>query len=451
MKRLVGLCLLAIVLLPAALLSSQEVTFELLGDLRGDVFHSEASDVSHDGSVVVGYGWADSWRPSAIRWEDGLMERIPGMGQAFAISGDGTVVTGHREWLDKYNHEERGIVLEAGNITVIDDPRFEGERFDPIDISSDGTRILGTVRNSSYIWENGALTNLGTSPAGGGLGVEAISGDGTVIVGAYTDTKPVNAVHTPFIIQDNVLSELPILPDHNEGLAMAVNYDGSIVVGRSYYRDPETGGGFGQPCRWENGELFELKDFDGQAAQGGAIDISEKGTILGTIESSENPGMEFVIWSRKTDWKPVSITQLLLDHGYDLYETYDYIELKKISADGTTIVGSVREHFPSGPKVEAFRIQIFDMFGRHQATAGYVDTAQWLGWLQVEYAPWVWCLATQCWFYISEDVAAMEGGWMYAPNMAALEAYPASGYAWSYKLSKWVYIDSGGSGWVYVL
>ncbi|HSH09118.1 MAG TPA: hypothetical protein VK995_01930 [Oceanipulchritudo sp.] len=74
-----------------------------------------------------------------------------------------------------------------------------------------------------------------------------------------------------------------------------------------------------------------------------------------------------------------------------------------------------------------------------------------MGWLYVAYAPWVWCQKTQCWYYIREEVAVADRGWLYAPDLAAMEVYPATGYAWSYKMSKWIYIEPSGSGWFYML
>jgi len=47
----------------------------------------------------------------------------------------------------------------------------------------------------------------------------------------------------------------------------------------------------------------------------------------------------------------------------------------------------------------------------------YVDTGDWLGWLEVSSDPWIWCTATNSWIYIPEDVASVGQGWIYFPKL----------------------------------
>ena len=44
---------------------------------------------------------------------------------------------------------------------------------------------------------------------------------------------------------------------------------------------------------------------------------------------------------------------------------------------------------------------------------GYVDTANWLGWLEVSQAPWVWSNNLNGWMYLPEDHVTGSGSWMY--------------------------------------
>jgi hypothetical protein len=91
----------------------------------------------------------------------------------------------------------------------------------------------------------------------------------------------------------------------------------------------------------------------------------------------------------------------------------------------------------------------------------YVDTGDWLGWLDITIRPWVWSYTANEWLYMPEPVAAAQGGWLFIPNLV-LEApglwilmVEGTNYGWSYSLEKWLYITpeaiQAGSGWVYML
>jgi hypothetical protein len=91
----------------------------------------------------------------------------------------------------------------------------------------------------------------------------------------------------------------------------------------------------------------------------------------------------------------------------------------------------------------------------------YVDTGNWLGWLDVTARPWVWCDNADSWIYITEPVATDQGGWVFVPELMlespSLRLYlqPGFNYGWSYSLKKWLYVipqdAQTGTGWVYML
>lgn len=429
-----------------ALQAREVVTFERLGDLPGDVFWSEPHDVSADGSVVVGYGWADSWRPSAIRWEDGQMERITGMGQAYSVSSDGMVVAGFSEYIDKDNPDVKGIVWEAGTFTLIDNIMPGNVRFEPVSISGDGYRVLGTVGQSGYLWEDGSLTLLVASPDGGGLDVQAISEDGKVVVGHYTDTKPVNATSTPFVLRNSALSALPLFPQDNEGEALGANYDGSVIVGGSFYRSP-SGHVTEQACRWVDGVIMELESLYEPDGVSCALDVCGNGKIIIGISGPDtNIDWEAVIWSEENGWVPITFKQFLVDLGISISTN---ITLDAISSDGTTFVGQVSKG--GGQGKEAFRLQILDLFGQHRITEGIAETGDWLGRVHAAHDPWIWCEGVPCWLHIPEETADAEQGWVYPPNPDTLQIVQIDGSNWGYSftLNKWLYLTA--SGWVYLI
>jgi probable HAF family extracellular repeat protein len=124
---------------------------QTLGDLGGGAVNSCAFGVSDNGTVVVGVGTTSSGR-QGFRWnEGGGMQAIPGTagGSAVCVSGNGLVV--------------------AGVVPVV--PSAAGYE--------------------AYKWTaGGGLVRLGDLP-GGALQSEAIaiSGDGSVIVGAGHDSQ----------------------------------------------------------------------------------------------------------------------------------------------------------------------------------------------------------------------------------------------------------------------
>src|ERR1700730_13258118 len=68
-NRRAGLCLIctltAALALPAA---AQTAGFQGLGQMPGAVFGTYASEISADGSTIMGYGWVSSSTIQAYRW-----------------------------------------------------------------------------------------------------------------------------------------------------------------------------------------------------------------------------------------------------------------------------------------------------------------------------------------------------------------------------------------------
>lgn len=116
-----------------------------LGDLPGGIYQSNATGVSAEGNVVVGWGYPDVYH-EAFLWSDGVMKGLGSLGgpgypsEAFAVSADGNVVV--------------GISNSPG---------------------------LG---NFAFRWQNGEMISLGDLPGGANLSYAwAVSEDGSIIVG----------------------------------------------------------------------------------------------------------------------------------------------------------------------------------------------------------------------------------------------------------------------------
>lgn len=177
---------------------------QLLGDLPGGGFLSDANGISNGGLVVVGgsYSSLSGARPEAFRWHAGTMEPLgdlPGgvfQSAGLAVTPDGAVVVG-------YAHSAEGSeavrwTQMTGMVGLGDLP---GGSFDSkaYGVSADGSIVVGHATSASgeeaFVWSAGAgmrslrsvlVTDHGLSDELAGwvlLSAEAISADGTAIAG----------------------------------------------------------------------------------------------------------------------------------------------------------------------------------------------------------------------------------------------------------------------------
>ena len=45
-----------------------------------------------------------------------------------------------------------------------------------------------------------------------------------------------------------------------------------------------------------------------------------------------------------------------------------------------------------------------------------VDTGVWIGWLNVEFAPWIYSYSLGKYVYLPESLVGLDGSWMYTPK-----------------------------------
>jgi uncharacterized membrane protein len=287
--------------------------------LDGDNPTSGATDVSFDGSVVVGWAAAreqpESRGREAFRWtRDGgmsILESLPGYLGRYptALSADGSVVVGGLAAFSKFDAfrwtAESGLVLWNG-------PR-------PSDVSADGNVMVG---EGNSLWTvNDGWTDLGEPPCDCGVGGSGISADGTVIVGSFGPwhgygSEPFRWTHDGGIVSlGNSLGGY-------YGSANAVSADGQIIVGQLFNRGEVASG-----VVWTtDGDTEILPQF------GEARDVSADGsTIVGNMQ-----GGGALIWDASNGTRSIAdvLSSLgVVEHaGWTLYAS-------AISGDGTTIVG----------------------------------------------------------------------------------------------------------------
>lgn len=145
------------------------------------------TNVSADGSTVIGGASGNK-----VRWQNGVITVIPNLpntnrGAANATSADGSVVVGTDDLSSGLGYRafrwQNGVTTGLASLI----PAYPGDS-SAVDVSADGSTVVGWHQGGSVttavFWKDGAITNLGCGPDGGYYcGANAVSGDGSVIVG----------------------------------------------------------------------------------------------------------------------------------------------------------------------------------------------------------------------------------------------------------------------------
>jgi probable HAF family extracellular repeat protein len=261
-----------------------------LGDLPGSVFNSNACAVSSDGSIVAGEGTPGELGVyEATRWSagDGMVGLgvAGGQSQAFGISGDGSVIVG---WCCGF-HAFRWTAA-TGMIGFDGDDSF-----------------------SSY--------------------ATACSRDGRVIVGITNYISPNTSFAFRWTEQAGIV-RLGLLPGWAISSANAVSADGTTIVGVG----APPGGIPPMAFRWTADEgLQALGGLAGGIGGSSAKAVSDDGSIIAG-SSYSSVGWEPFVWTAADGMR--SLRLLLLSENVDNLSGWQLNDLRGISADGKTFVGS---------------------------------------------------------------------------------------------------------------
>ncbi len=219
-----------------------------LGDLPGDSFHSAARGVSADGSVVVGSGLvgppADKQNVvepgRAFRWVDGIgIQNLGPVGGEYTsasdVSSDGSIVVG-----TAHSGPAFGAAVRWA-------PPAPGDAFDFVTgqtsasaVSGDGSTVVGRKRvagTNDYqaVIFTGFNTTIGLGDLPGGTFVSRASDashDGSVVVGNGHGVNSTEAFRWTAVTGMVGLGGLPDHPSNGFfSQANAVSSDGSVIVG----------------------------------------------------------------------------------------------------------------------------------------------------------------------------------------------------------------------------
>ena len=239
--------------LPLAVAPVQAASFQGLGDLSGGRYYSVATDVSADGSTVVGSSYigeeADGDPVSeAFTWtiDDGMIglghfpDGNPGS-YAYCVSADGSVVVGRARDAGQWAHIGFRWTAAEGMVSI---HRERSDWSTPSDVSADGSVIVGQYPIAAFRWtEETGMTPLPAVPGewdgGSWTNANGVSQDGSVVVGSgmigshdyafrWTETDGFVALR-----DIGPPSDPPI--DYTWG--QAISSDGSTIAGVAWWDD----------------------------------------------------------------------------------------------------------------------------------------------------------------------------------------------------------------------
>lgn len=339
------------------------MTFQSLGvlDPEAATVGSYATGISADGSVVVGTSFmtvGGNLETRTFRWtERGDMTALhpPDLSLPSSMgarcSGDGAVVTGGIgfvlapffeirngcSWLDAADSSDGTLIME-----------FDLASYLATDVTADGSMIVGTTRfpgffpvpKEMFSWTAaGGIEELGLMPGGSYSWADAVSADGSVIVG-YGDYD--GHLAAARWTEKTGVQPLPGLPDAVvASQASGISPDSSMIVGFLHQ----------DAIKWTEREgIVSLGHFEG-AGWAHALDLSADGSLIVGYNSFDKGQVAF-IWTQREGMQPLQ--DVLSDAGVDL-KGWALRYATGISDDGRTIVGW--GHNPAG-EPEAFIVRI---------------------------------------------------------------------------------------------
>ena len=145
-------------------------------------------------------------------------------------------------------------------------------------ISSDGAVVVGVSSASSGSQGIIFTPTAGIQPIGLSVSAQAVSADGTTVVGGVF-VEANNAIEPFIFTAEEGLNLLGVPPGETTvgtTIAQGVSADGSVVVGSTFF------GGEFQAFRWTEGSGFESlqSDLPGNSQSSLASDISDDGTVI---------------------------------------------------------------------------------------------------------------------------------------------------------------------------
>jgi len=270
---------------------------------------SIASDVSNDGTVIVGRSGSAPGTTFAVRW----------------IAGEATALG--------FLPTDPGDALQSYTAAV----------------SGDGSVVVGGSSSGSsseaYRWTSaGGMIGLGYLPGAIQSAAADVSADGSIVVGSSQFPEPdINPVFVePFRWSAGTgMVGIGQLSGANVSSASGVSADGSVVVGQSAFFDFSAGGlEWNRAFRWSEATgMLDLGALPGDVYSAASATSADGSVIVGfsSSSSSGNAQRRAFIWDTAHGMR--SLSDVLVDeYGLDL-TGWTLDSATAITQDGSSIVG----------------------------------------------------------------------------------------------------------------
>lgn len=314
---------------------AQTPSFTLLGIPQG-LEGSTGRAISADGTAAAGDSVSRGfvWSRNGGRNDFGLSAPFPST--SYGISGNGQVVVGGGTGGLPPRPAYRWT--QAGGYQSIGSAGFTGA--DAYDASFDGSVIVGIAQNGidaatthAFRWTQASGMQILTNQLSRSL---AVSGNGAMVVGGTYGSGPDRA----FVWSASVgMQFLPNVGGSGDAEASAINFDGSIIAGRS-------GLGGSVATMWINGVASELS-VSIPSAEFVPNGVSDDGAVVTGRFQSQTLGFVPGVWTAATG--AILLTDYLEAHGVDVPPGVSIRTVSGLSADGKSFVGTARApEFPTG-------------------------------------------------------------------------------------------------------
>jgi len=308
---------------------AQDPSFSLVGFPPG-VTVSQVTALSADGLVAAGrsnFGSAFTWTAAG-----GRFDLVPTNRWATGISGDGLTIVGgaNSSPSSAFAWTQAGGFRNIGVTNPL--PGYQSSS--AVDANFDGSIVVGNADNGvgstpqAFRWTQAG----GTQGLGAGTRANAISGDGTTIVGTLTN-QPIAMRWT----QAGGPQVLPSLGGSGDSHARAINFDGTLIVGNS--------GPTFRPTMWVNGSPIELLSAipNSRLTPFGMDDDGD--VVAGQVQN--DVGQFFAgVWTQATGI--IRLSDYLLANGVNIPAGMVLENCSAVSADGRTFAGWTNLSSPGG-------------------------------------------------------------------------------------------------------